>query len=83
MYHPEPVSVKQVQASLSQQHEERRGIRGIGPLLILKHVFIYVAKNNPSREIVGSPDFATLRNQIVGIIHEESLKASETELAAS
>jgi ABC-type nitrate/sulfonate/bicarbonate transport system ATPase subunit len=56
---------------------------------------IYVMTNRPGRirttlqvdlprprtfEMVSSPDFATLRNQVVGIIHEESLKAVESEL---
>ncbi|TMD67335.1 MAG: ABC transporter ATP-binding protein [Chloroflexi bacterium] len=57
---------------------------------------IYVMTNRPGRirttlrvdlprprtfEMVGSPQFAELRNQVVGIIHEESLKAVESELA--
>jgi hypothetical protein len=33
--------------------------------------------------LVSSLEFAALRNQVVGIIHEESLKAVESELAAS
>ncbi len=59
---------------------------------------IYVMTNRPGRirttlqvdlprprtfSMVGSPEFAALRNQVVGIIHEESLKAVESELAAS
>src|SRR5207245_2704438 len=32
-------------------------------------------------DMVGGPHFAQLRNQVVGIIHEESLKAVESELA--
>jgi len=59
---------------------------------------IYVMTNRPGRirttlqvdlprprtfSMVGSPQFAALRNQVVGIIHEESLKAVESELAAS
>ncbi|TMD42482.1 MAG: ABC transporter ATP-binding protein [Chloroflexi bacterium] len=57
---------------------------------------IYVMTNRPGRirttlqvdlprprtfEMVSSPQFAGLRNQVVGIIHEESLKAVESELA--
>ena len=56
---------------------------------------IYVMTNRPGRirttlavdlprprtfEMVGSPQFAALRNQVVGIIHEESLRAVESEL---
>ena len=59
---------------------------------------IYVMTNRPGRirttlqvdlprprsfDMVSGPDFARLRNQVVGIIHEESLKAVESELAAS
>jgi ABC-type nitrate/sulfonate/bicarbonate transport system ATPase subunit len=59
---------------------------------------IYVMTNRPGRirttlnvdlprprtfALVSSPEFAALRNQVVGIIHEESLKAVESELAAS
>jgi ABC-type nitrate/sulfonate/bicarbonate transport system ATPase subunit len=57
---------------------------------------IYVMTNRPGRirttlnvdlprprtfDMVGGPRFAQLRNQVVGIIHEESLKAVESELA--
>jgi NitT/TauT family transport system ATP-binding protein len=57
---------------------------------------IYVMTNRPGRirttlkvdlprprtfEMVSSPQFAELRNQVIGIIHEESLKAVESELA--
>jgi len=57
---------------------------------------IYVMTNRPGRirttlrvdlprprtfDMVGGPHFAQLRNQVVGIIHEESLKAVESELA--
>jgi ABC-type nitrate/sulfonate/bicarbonate transport system ATPase subunit len=57
---------------------------------------IYVMTNRPGRirttlnvdlprprtfDMVGGPRFAELRNQVVGIIHEESLKAVESELA--
>jgi NitT/TauT family transport system ATP-binding protein len=57
---------------------------------------IYVMTNRPGRirttlvvdlprprtfDMVSSPRFAELRNQVVGIIHEESLKAVESELA--
>jgi hypothetical protein len=31
-------------------------------------------------EMVSGPQFAELRKQVVGIIHEESLKAVESEL---
>ena len=34
-------------------------------------------------DMVGGPRFAELRNQVVGIIHEESLKAVESELASA
>jgi len=57
---------------------------------------IYVMTNRPGRirttlnvdlprprtfDMVGGTRFAELRNQVVGIIHEESLKAVESELA--
>jgi len=57
---------------------------------------IYIMTNRPGRirttltvdlprprnfELVTSPRFAELRNQVVGIIHEESMKAVESELA--
>jgi ABC-type nitrate/sulfonate/bicarbonate transport system ATPase subunit len=57
---------------------------------------IYIMTNRPGRirttldvdlprprnfEMVTSPRFAELRNQVVGIIHEESMKAVESELA--
>jgi ABC-type nitrate/sulfonate/bicarbonate transport system ATPase subunit len=57
---------------------------------------IYIMTNRPGRirttlrvdlprprtfDMVGGPQFAQLRNQVVGIIHEESLKAVESELA--
>ena len=57
---------------------------------------IYVMTNRPGRirttlvvdlarprtfDMVSSPRFAELRNQVVGVIHEESLKAVESELA--
>ena len=57
---------------------------------------IYVMTNRPGRirttlsvdlprprifEMVGGPRFAELRHQVVGIIHEESMKAVESELA--
>jgi NitT/TauT family transport system ATP-binding protein len=57
---------------------------------------IYVMTNRPGRirttlgvdlprprtfDMVSSPRFAELRNQVIGIIHEESLKAVESELA--
>lgn len=57
---------------------------------------IYVMTNRPGRirttlrvdlprprtfEMVSSPRFAELRNQVIGIIHEESLKAVESELS--
>ena len=32
-------------------------------------------------ETLSGPRFAELRNQVVGVIHEESLKAVESELA--
>lgn len=56
---------------------------------------IYIMTNRPGRirttlrvdlprprsfAMVSSPEFAALRNQVVGIIHEESLKAVESEL---
>jgi NitT/TauT family transport system ATP-binding protein/sulfonate transport system ATP-binding protein len=56
---------------------------------------IYVMTNRPGRirttlkidlprprtfDMVSGPQFAELRNQVVGIIHEESLKAVESEL---
>ena len=56
---------------------------------------IYIMTNRPGRiratlrvdlprprsfDMVSSPEFAALRNQVVGIIHEESLKAVESEL---
>jgi NitT/TauT family transport system ATP-binding protein len=59
---------------------------------------IYVMTNRPGRirttlsvdlprprtfDMVGGPRFAGLRNQVVGIIHEESLKAVESELASA
>jgi NitT/TauT family transport system ATP-binding protein len=59
---------------------------------------IYVMTNRPGRirttlnvdlprprtfDMVGGPRFAALRNQVVGIIHEESLKAVESELASA
>ena len=59
---------------------------------------IYVMTNRPGRirttlsvdlprprtfDMVGGPRFAELRNQVVGIIHEESLKAVESELASA
>jgi ABC-type nitrate/sulfonate/bicarbonate transport system ATPase subunit len=57
---------------------------------------IYIMTNRPGRirttlnvdlprprtfDMVGGPRFAELRNQVVGIIHEESMKAVESELA--
>jgi NitT/TauT family transport system ATP-binding protein len=57
---------------------------------------IYIMTNRPGRirttlavdlprprnfEMVRSPRFAELRNQVVGVIHEESMKAVESELA--
>src|SRR5216683_1599049 len=57
---------------------------------------IYIMTNRPGRirttlsvdlprprnfEMVSSPRFTELRNQVVGIIHEESMKAVESELA--
>lgn len=57
---------------------------------------IYIMTNRPGRirttlqvdlprprsfDMVSSPHFAELRNQVVGVIHEESLKAVESELA--
>ena len=57
---------------------------------------IYIMTNRPGRirttlrvdlprprtfEMVSGPRFAELRNQVVGIIHEESMKAVESELA--
>jgi len=57
---------------------------------------IYIMTNRPGRirttlyvdlprprsfDMVTSPRFAELRNQVVGIIHEESMKAVESELA--
>ena len=57
---------------------------------------IYIMSNRPGRirttlrvdlprprsfSMVSSPEFAALRNQVVGIIHEESLKAVESELS--
>ena len=56
---------------------------------------IYIMTNRPGRirttlrvdltrprsfAMVSSPEFAALRNQVVGVIHEESLKAVESEL---
>jgi ABC-type nitrate/sulfonate/bicarbonate transport system ATPase subunit len=32
-------------------------------------------------DMVSSPRFAELRNQVVGVIHEESIKAVESELS--
>ena len=32
-------------------------------------------------DMVSSPRFTELRNQVVGVIHEESMKAVESELA--
>jgi len=57
---------------------------------------IYIMTNRPGRirttlqvdlprprsfDMVSAPHFAELRNQVVGVIHEESLKAVESELA--
>ena len=57
---------------------------------------IYIMTNRPGRiritlqvdlprprsfDMVSSPHFAELRNQVVGVIHEESLKAVESEMA--
>jgi ABC-type nitrate/sulfonate/bicarbonate transport system ATPase subunit len=57
---------------------------------------IYIMTNRPGRirttlsvdlprprtfDMVSGPRFAELRNQVVGIIHEESMKAVESELA--
>jgi ABC-type nitrate/sulfonate/bicarbonate transport system ATPase subunit len=57
---------------------------------------IYIMTNRPGRirttlqvdlprprsfDMVSGPHFAELRNQVVGVIHEESLKAVESELA--
>ena len=57
---------------------------------------IYIMTNRPGRirttltvdlprprtfDMVGGPRFAELRNQVVGVIHEESMKAVESELA--
>jgi NitT/TauT family transport system ATP-binding protein len=59
---------------------------------------IYVMTNRPGRirttlivdlprprtfDMVGGQRFAELRNQVVGIIHEESMKAVESELASA
>ena len=59
---------------------------------------IYIMTNRPGRirtslqvdlprprsfDMVSAPRFAELRNQVVGVIHEESLKAVESELASA
>ena len=59
---------------------------------------IYIMTNRPGRirttlnvdlprprtfDMLGGPRFAELRNQVVGVIHEESMKAVESELASA